>query len=304
MDSLEKIRFDYIKQINSLTHFSGTKKSKNCIFVGSGDSYVAGLIAEYVSNHKCICYSPADLMRSKFMKEMTYYFISVTGKTRSNIEVAKRATDAGVRTVAVTLNPTSELANVCNEIYPLEKAVARANTSYSAFTANVAICLQLAGISIPRKFQMWHRNGMALSSSFDNVNLPKGVLHILGNDVFYPLAIYASLKMSEFFGVTTVPNRMEEFCHSPVFGIKPSHTVWILGRTENTTSQNLANLNNKSNFFELKNQDVLSELFEAIFFLQGFMLLLCEKHNFNELKYVLMKRVLAISSNIIYRTAP
>lgn len=302
MDSLEKIRLDYIKQINSLTQISNRKKSKNCIFVGSGDSYVAGLIAEYVSNHTCTCYSPADLMRSKFMKEMTYYFISVTGRTRSNIEVAKRATDAGARTVAITLDPASELANVCDEIYPLRKAVANTVTSYGAFTANVIICLQLAGISIPRKFQMWHKNGLALSSKFDHVNLPKGTLHILGNDVFYPLAIYASLKMSEFFGVTTVPNRMEEFCHSPVFGIKPSHTVWILGRTENIISQKLGNLNNKSIFFELKNRDVLSEIFESIFFLQGFMLLLCEKNNFNELKYVLMKRVLAVSSSIIYRT--
>lgn len=205
MDSLEKIRLDYIEQINSLTQFSNRKKSKNCIFVGSGDSYLAGLIAEYVSNHTCSSYSPADVMKSKFMKEMTYYFISVTGRTRSNIEVAKRATDAGVRTVAVTLDPTSELANVCSEIYPLGKAMARTSSSYSAFTANVVICLQLAGISIPRKFQKWYRNGMALSSRFDHVNLPKGILHILGNDVFYPLAIYASLKMSEFFGVTTVP---------------------------------------------------------------------------------------------------
>lgn len=303
MDSLEKIRLDYVNQINSLTHFPSIKKSKNCIFVGSGDSYVAGLIAEYLSNHKCICYSPADLMRSIFMKEMTYYFISVTGRTRSNIEVAKRATGAGIRTVAVTLDPSSELANVCNEIYPLGKAVAKTSTSYGAFTSNVAICLQLAGISIPRKFQVWHRNGMNLSSRYDYVDLPKGVIHILGNDVFYPLAIYTSLKMSEFFGVTTVPNRMEEFSHAPVFGIKPSHTVWILGRTENITSQKLKNLNNKSNFFGLKNPDVLSELFESIFFLQGFMLLLCEKHNINELKYVLMKRVLDISSNIIYRTA-
>ncbi|HEY7777544.1 MAG TPA: SIS domain-containing protein [Nitrososphaeraceae archaeon] len=303
MDSLEKIRLDYIEQINSLTQISNRKKSKNCIFVGSGDSYVAGLIAEYISNHTCTCYSPADLMRSKIMEEMTYYFISVTGRTRSNIEVAKRATDAGARTVAITLNPTSELANVCDEIYPLRKAVANTITSYGSFTANVVICLQLAGISIPRKFQMWHKNARALSSRFDHVNLPKGILHIVGNDVFYPLAIYASLKMSEFFGVTTVPNRMEEFCHSPVFGIKPSHTVWILGRTENIISQKLGNLNNKSNFFELKNRDVLSEIFESIFFLQGFMLLLCEKNNFNELRYILMKRVLAVSSSIIYRTA-
>jgi fructoselysine-6-P-deglycase FrlB-like protein len=301
MNSLEKIKFDYTEQINSLSQISSRKKSKNCIFVGSGDSYVAGLIAENVSNHHCKCYSPADLMRSKFMENMTYYFVSVTGRTRSNIEIARRATKAGVKTVAVTFDPTSELAKVCNEIYSLETSMSNTGTSYSTFTTNVVTCLQLAGISVPQKFQMWHRNGMALASSFNNVIFPKRVLHILGNDVFFPLAIYASLKMIEFFGVTTIPNKLEEFCHSPVFGIKPSHAIWILGRTEDTTIHKLANLKNDFNFFNIRNPDLLSELFESIFFLQGLMLLFCEKYELTELKYVLMKKVLTLSSDIIYR---
>ena len=303
MDSLEKIKFDYPEQIYSLSQISSRKKSENCIFVGSGDSFVAGLIAEYISNHKCKCYNPADLTRSKFIENMTYYFISVSGRTRSNIEVAKRATRAGVKTVAVTFDPKSELANACNEIISLKPVMTNTATSYTTFTANVVICLQLAGMSIPPNFEMWHRNGVALSSRFHHLCIPKGVLHILGNDVFYPLAIYTSLKMAEFFGVTSLLYRMEEFCHSPLFGIKPSHTLWILGRTEDITSHKLKNLKNEFNLFELKNPDHLSELFEAIFFLQGFMLLLCKKHNFTELKYVLMKKVLAISSEIIYREA-
>jgi fructoselysine-6-P-deglycase FrlB-like protein len=300
MDSLEKIKFDYLEQINSLSQISCRKSSENCIFVGSGDSFVAGLIAQYMSNHRCKCYSPADLMNSKFIENMTYYFISVSGRTRSNIEVAKRASGAGLKTVAVTFNPKSELAKVCKEIISLEKVMTNAATSYSAFTANVVVCLQLAGMSISPNFDKWHRNGMALSSRFRHVYFPKDVLHILGNGTFYPLAIYVSLKMAEFFGVTSIPNRIEEFCHSPVFGIKPSHTMWILGRTEDNTSHKLRNLKNMFNFFELKNPNIISELFEAIFFLQGIMLRLCEKQNFTELKYVLMKKVLAISSDIIY----
>src|SRR5688572_33241849 len=113
MDSLEKIKFDYTEQINSLSQVSSRKKSKNCIFVGSGDSYVAGMIAESVSNHHCKCYIPADSMRSKFMENMTYYFISVTGGTSADIEVARRATKAGGKTVAVAFARTCERATVC-----------------------------------------------------------------------------------------------------------------------------------------------------------------------------------------------
>lgn len=45
----------------------------------------------------------------------------------------------------------------------------------------------------------------------------------LGNDILYPIALYTSLKMTEFFGITAIANKLEEFCHSPLFGIKPSH---------------------------------------------------------------------------------
>ncbi len=78
--------------------------------------------------------------------------------------------------------------------------------------------------------------------------------------------------MTEFFGITAIANKLEEFCHSPLFGIKPSHNLWIRGQNEDTVSQKLEHLNNNLNYFELKNSDILSQLFESIFFLPSFML--------------------------------
>jgi len=300
MDSLRRLKFDFKNQINELNNITIKKKFEDCIYVGSGDSYVAGLIAEYLSDHKCRCYSPSDLIRSRFLHDRTYYFVSVTGKTRANIEIAKRATKAGVRTIAVTLNTNSELAQVCNEVIPLEITMRDNATSYSTFTANVVTCLELAGILVPRKFELWQKNGIKLSSDFRSVKLPKRVLHILGNEILYPIALYTSLKMTEFFGITTIANKLEEFCHSPIFGIKPSHNLWVLGQNENAKGQRLGKLDYNFDYFELKNSDILSLLFESIFFMQSFMLVLCEKYKHNELQYILMKNVLKISSDIIY----
>ncbi len=301
MDSLEHLKFDFKHQINGLNQISSKKKREDCIYIGSGDSYVAGLIAEYLSDHRCRCYSPSDLIRSRFLFEGTYYFISVTGRTRANIEIARRATKAGARTVAVTLNTSSELALACNEIIPLEITLTDNTTSFSTFTANVVTCLQLAGILVPRKFETWHKNGIKLSADSRSVRLPKNVLHILGNDILYPIALYTSLKMTEFFGIPTIANKLEEFCHSPVFGVKPSHNLWVLGQDETAIAQKLGKLDNEFNYFELKNSDILSKLFESIFFLQSFILLLCERYKQNELNYVLMKKVLKISCDIIYK---
>lgn len=109
--------------------------------------------------------------------------------------------------------------------------------------------------------------------------------------------------MTEFFGITTISNKLEEFCHSPLFGVKPSHNLWVLGQDENAVGQELGKLDNEINYFELKNSNILSQIFESIFFSQSLILLLCERYKQNELKYVQMKRVLKISSDIIYKGA-
>ena len=209
----------------------------SCIPGRSGDSFVAGLIVEYLTNHKCRCYSPSDLYNSKFIKDKTYCFISVTGKTKANITVAGRAAESGINTTAVTLNKDSKLAQVCKKIVPLDlKRTTFPISSFSIFTANVVTCLQIAGVAVPQKFDtLWYNKGVELSQKFlDSESLLDGpdkmmVFVIPGNNILYPLALYTSLQMAEFFGYTAVAHKLEEFCHSPLFGLKKSHCVWILG---------------------------------------------------------------------------
>ncbi|HEX6670874.1 MAG TPA: hypothetical protein VF084_01480 [Nitrososphaeraceae archaeon] len=45
--------------------FSGIEKNKKpseILFVGSGDSFVSGLIASYESNFNCLCIDPAEII--------------------------------------------------------------------------------------------------------------------------------------------------------------------------------------------------------------------------------------------------
>jgi fructoselysine-6-P-deglycase FrlB-like protein len=169
MNSIESLKLDFDTQIKELNEIHNKKISDNLIFVGSGDSYVAGLIAEYLTSHKCRCYSPSNLFNSRFIKDKTYCFISVTGKTRANIEVAQRASQAGVKTVAVTLDKKSNLAQICDEVVlPEIKKTDTPTAGFSTFVANVVTCLQIAGIIIPKKFEMWHKKGVELSLKFLN----------------------------------------------------------------------------------------------------------------------------------------
>ena len=92
MNSIESLKLDFDSQIRELNKIDNEKIFDECIYVGSGDSYVAGLIAEFLTNHKCRCYSPSDLSNSRFLQDKIYCFISVTGRTNANIEIARRAT--------------------------------------------------------------------------------------------------------------------------------------------------------------------------------------------------------------------
>jgi fructoselysine-6-P-deglycase FrlB-like protein len=302
MNSIESLKIDFNSQFKQLYNIHNRKLFDDCIYVGSGDSYVAGLIVEYLTSHKCRCYSPSDLFKSRFIKDKTYCFISVTGKTKANIEVAKRASQAGVKTVAVTLNKKSDLAQICDEIVMPE--IRRTDTptaGFGTFVGNVVTCLQIAGLTIPQKFDIWHENGVQLSHNLlKSFTIPQETLYLLGNNTLYPLALYASLQMAEFFGSTAVAHKLEEFCHSPIFGLRKSHCVWILGQKEEQIRRRLRRLGLRLSYIELYSNDIFTQLFVTIFFLQSLILFLAERYRYTELQYVTMKDVLKASSDIIY----
>lgn len=303
MNSIERLRQDFDSQKSELATIHNEKLFEDCIFVGSGDSFVAGLITEYMTDHRCICSSPSDLFNSKFGDNKTYCFVSVSGRTRSNIDVARRAAMSGADTIAVTMNPRSELARVCKNIVPL--LISRSNTptaGFSTFVANVVTCLQLAGVKVPQKFNTWHNNGIKLARKvLESMTVPNQPVFILGNNILYALALYGSLQIAEFFGSTAIAHKLEEFCHSPIFGIRKAQYIWMLGHNEEKISKRISKLGLDMSYFELYNKDIFTQLFESIFFLQSLMLLLAEKYGYTELQYVMMKDILAASSDLIYR---
>jgi len=302
MNSIESLTLDFNAQISELGKINNDKISDNLIFVGSGDSYVAGLITEYLTHHKCRCYSPSDLFGSELSRDWTYCFVSVTGRTKANISVAKRASQAGSKTVAITFNENSELAKVCDKI--IQPNLKRAHTptaGFGSFVANAVTCLQVAGITVPNKFDKWYQNTVKISKNvLESVVLPVDTVFVLGNDTLYPLALYMSLQMAEFFGTTVVAHKLEEFCHSPVFGVRNAHQLVILGQKEKSIAQKLGKLDLKISYIELYNQDILSQLFESIFFVQNLMILLAERYGSTELYYRMSKHALKVSSEIIY----
>ena len=289
-----------LQQINEIHN---SKVSDNCIFVGSGDSYVAGLIVEFLSDHRCKCYSPSDLLNSKLSEANTYCFISVTGKTKSNITVAEQAAAAGARTIAITFNVKSKLAQICGDTVPLKITETKAPNDFITFLASVVTSLQMVGVRVPKKFDVWYKEGMKLAMDFSqSILLPlKEPIFFLGNNLLYCLALYGSLKVTEYFGITTISHKLEEFCHSPIFGTQKSNSLWIFGQNEKAVSLRLEKLGLDIHYFELYNKDTLTRSFQSIFFLQNMILLLAKRQGFNQPQYLLEKEKLRTSSDLIYK---
>jgi fructoselysine-6-P-deglycase FrlB-like protein len=302
MNSIEALKLEFNSQIKELNKIHNRMLFDDCIYVGSGDSYVAGLIVEYLTDHKCKCYNPSDLLNARLLEDKTYCFISVTGKTKANIALARRAAELGAKTIAVTQNRNSQLAQVCREIVPLKITVKQSPTAgFGTFVANVITCLQIVGLRVPAKFDIWHKRGLEISVKLlDLMTLPKVTLNILGNNTLYALALYASLKMSEFFCATVVANKLEEFCHSPIFGIKKSHHIWIMGQKEEVVINRLKRLGLRLSYVELYRPDIFTQLFESIFFIQNLMFLMARKYGYKQLQYAIRQDILKASSDIIY----
>ena len=75
MNSIEDLKSDFHSQIVGLRNIDNRKISDKCIYVGSGDSYVAGLLTEYFTDHECRCYSPSDLSNSRLPRDLTDCFV-------------------------------------------------------------------------------------------------------------------------------------------------------------------------------------------------------------------------------------
>ena len=230
--------------------------------------------------------------------------IVVANRGEIALRVMRSAKESGIKTVAVTLNKNSKLAKVCQQIVPLKiTKINTVNAGFSTFVGNIVTCLQIAGIDVPLKFDTWHEKGIELSLNLLNtVTLPqeKERLCLLGNNILYAIVLYISFQMAEFFGTTATPHKLEEFCHSPIFGLKKSDYVWILGQNEKRYSSRLERLNLRVSYMELYNSDVISQVFQSIFLIQNLMLLLAKRHGYTERKFLLKEDVLKASSNIIY----
>lgn len=291
-----QIQSEFLKKFKKQKPLSENQQ-KNTIFTGSGDSLASAMLAESFSNFRVKSIDPLDLLKNKCLsKNKTVYFVSISGKTISNIKVAKTAK----KPVAITSNSTSKLAKTCTNIILLKSPNSDVFTAGSiSFLDSALTCISLVKkIVIPNNSKIFKKAfADAKKSKFSNR------IFILGNFITYPLAMYCAAKFYEILGHDVHFERIEQFSHMELFSAKKDDTV-IIFEEKNFHNvflvKNLKKIGLNVIHPNFKSKNKISQILYYIFFSQLLPLFEAKKRGQLDCHFVLSKKLRSVSDNMIY----
>ena len=302
MLTLEAYEKDVFAQPKFLDTFHTQKllpkaQQKNMIFSGTGDSFVSAMLAEVFSNYTVKSFDPLDLLKNKTIaKNKTIYLVSVSGNTISNIKVAKMTKTS----IAITSNPKSRLANMCNKSILLNFPNSNVFTAGSiSFLESALTCISLvAPISIPKNPEIFKKALVDVKKSKIGKRL-----FILGSAQTFPITMYCAAKFYELLGYDVHFERIEQFSHTVLFSVEKGDTVIIF---EGKNSHNKLLVKNLKDIglnvihpmFESRNK--ISQLLYYVYFSQLLPLFEAKKMGQTDCHFILSKNLRNISNQMIY----
>jgi fructoselysine-6-P-deglycase FrlB-like protein len=317
MNAIEAMQSEIEYQVQDLHKLHLSSPVSNCLFVGSGDSYIAGLAAQYFSGSRAICCSPIDIIKNPLLvKRRNLFVVSISGNTQANIIAAKIAKKHGVGTIsALTARSSSRLAKSCDQTIELKyKNTGITTAGTISFTASMIKCISLSTeLRLPSNLRKMYNRAenqakQAISKIDDKSNSSSSTSYfILGNSQLHAIAMYGALKFNEVFGAKAMAYPTEEFCHSPLFSIKETDQAIVLGGEEDDddddNSSKLSKRLNEEGFASVHvgfKPTGIELLLQATFFIQLFVLKLAQKYSLTSCYFLRNEKLLRVSSDFIY----
>lgn len=201
----------------------------NCIFIGAGDSFAAAKAAEYLSGFRARALDPYDLLLNPGIAEGRHLFvISVSGRTRTNIEATEAARGIAKRMTAITSDAQSVLARTCDDLIKLDfgKTGELTPGTVSFTTTLLACCSRVRELTaIPDLRRVFD----SCVSWSDTVELPaQGTVFIVGTGLSYCMAMYGAAKIYEVLGWKSQYQATEQFSHMELFSLDEGDAVLLI----------------------------------------------------------------------------
>ncbi len=301
MNAIEAMQAEIGYQVQGLQRQELPLKSKNCLFVGSGDSYVAGLEAQHISGGRSLCCYPTDLIHNPSVASgRSVYVVSISGSTKANLLAAKAAKGQGARTTAITARPASRLARGCDHTIELKyKSTGITTAGTISFTSSMLACISLATkLQLPDLAKIYRQAEKQAELIAGKIGSKRNYF-ILGNGVLHPVAIYGALKVNEVLGAKAMPYQAEEFCHSPLFSAKKGDQIIVMGSDGGRLNGRLVQ-EGFSSVHAGFSGTCIELLLQSTFFIQLLVLKLAQRRKMTSCYFLKNRKLLGISSDFIY----
>jgi fructoselysine-6-P-deglycase FrlB-like protein len=276
------------------------------IFTGSGDSYASSLFAHYLSGMEAFAADPFELqLYPRMTRNKTLFITSVSGKTRTNIQLAKRVRRLAKKRVAITANPESPLAKACDDVIRLRY---RSSGFLTSGTASFSATL-LAVASLIRQLPKLDSLGVIEEGAVQWAQPlwvhPRGAFLFVGSGTGYSLATYAAFKIHEILGLRAHYQHTEQLGHSQILSVQEkSDNLFFLTPSSDQKTSEVFRVLSKNGFhaYLLKSgiRDPILATLQVMFCVQHLSLNLRRKMGLQECACLTDKRRLALSSRLIY----
>jgi fructoselysine-6-P-deglycase FrlB-like protein len=275
------------------------------IFAGSGDSYAAAVFAQELAQGESTASDPYELLtNTKRIRGKNLVIISVSGRTKTNIELARKAKGISTSTIAITANPESPLARECDETLQLHYRTTGILTSGTiSFTTSLLACALLLR-NMPRIVQVKTAPIDTTRLATNLKQAGKGAFVLTGSGVNYALSLYGAAKINEVLGAKAEAVYPEQLGHAKLFTIDKERDVIVCissGRDKAMKTHELLRRDGfQSAILAFPTSHVVNRSLRIAVYLQRLALSLARRKRIGECAFLADKNRLNLSNSMIY----
>ncbi len=235
------------------------KKTSRAYILGCGTASYAALFGEYLFD--LIGIDVESIVGSEFKKnqqllskDKTFMMLSQSGETIDIVEAVNLAKKAGINIIGITNVVGSTLYRKADQNILLQAGQEVAVASTKAFTAKLAILIQLSYL-LTNKFSLGQQlilkaaqavTGLSQGSSRVKIkNIAKTIkdqnhMFVIGRMLSYPIALEAALKIKEVSYLHAEAYAGGELKHGPIALIEKDTPCLVIAPNDNTYTDQIS----------------------------------------------------------------
>ncbi len=275
------------------------------IFSGSGDSFASALVAQAISKGAATAADPYELhLAPSRVRGKTLLLISISGKTKTNVGLARRVRGLAKKRVAITGDPSSPLAKECDETIQLHYRSRKTPTSGTvSFTTSLLAVSALLN-ELPTRIELGNVDRRAARWAETAARTRGQDFLFIGSNIRYAIAAYGAFKIHEVLGFKAGYQYSEQFGHSQIFSVKRNDIIVCIGSGHDEITGKVFRLLSGNGFQALQMQiiskDPVIAALDASFHVQHLALCLARRKRYRECAFLSDPVRLNMSDRLIY----